>query len=382
MKFIMSILTLLVSVQDGYARYDSEAARLYDVGLRALAHGEQEKAQIALEEAVTVDSTLADGHYVLGLIYQGAEKFYAAVNAFRRAIVADTDYIEAYCELGEVLLIQLGNPAKAMAVLQKAVALNSEHARARTLLGIAYFREHQLDDALKALQRAIKLNPISQTAYDTLGLVLLEKEEWNAAISVLQKLLELNRFHATAHFSLGTAYRRIGKITEARETLHRFEVLSIEDEQLRHIERYVQQEPNDATGWYELGRFALNRQQWEQARVALERYVSLDSKAIRGYEMLGYLYFQQQDYSQALSLYQNVIQHKPDVATYRNSLGGVYVMLKRYPEAIEQYETAIRLEPSEARFYLNISEAYRLSGESVMAESAYQVYERLKSTPQ
>ncbi len=379
MKFIISLIALLVWVQGGNARYNPEAARLYDQGLRALSQGEAEKAKVALEKAVALDSTLADAHCVLGLIYKDASEFQTAVESFRHAITAYADYIEAYYELGDALLIQLGAPAKAIEVLRQAVMLDGEHARARTLLGIAYFREHELEAARTELQEAIRLNPISEAAHYTLGLVLLEKEEWNAAIAVFQRVLELDRLHTKAHFSLGTAYRRIGKIAEAREILQRFETLSLQEEKLMHLERYVEQEPDNAAAWYEVGRLELKRQKWNKARVALEHYIRLAPEEIRGYEMLGYLYFQQQKYRQALSMYQNVIQRQPDVATYRNSLGGVYVMLEQYTEAIKQYEVAIRLEPSEARFYLNLSKAYRLAGDAAAADTTYQEYERLRA---
>lgn len=381
MKFFINSLTLLLCICAGIA-FASPAARLYDAGLRALSHGEQEKAKIALENAVARDASLADAHCVLGLIYRGAAEFHAAAEAFRCATIADADYIEAYCELGDVLLIQLGQTDGAIHALQKAVALDEAHARARTLLGIAYFRENETDAALRELQRAVQLNPTSHTAHYTLGLVHLQKEAWASAIAVFKQLLELDPGHAKAHFSLGTAYRRIGKIAAAQAALHRFETLSVEAEQLTHLKRFARQEPANAQVWYQLGRLHLKRQQWHEAAQALERYVTLAPEETRGYEALGFLHFQRQNYPQAMAMYQNVIQRKPNVATYRNGLAGVYVMLERYPEAIQQYQNAIRLKPSEPRFYLNLSKAYRLAGDVAEAEKAQAEYERLTSKSQ
>ena len=164
-------LTLLISLHVSLAiaasRYNPEAARLYDAGLRALTFGEQEKARATLEKAVALDASLADAHCVLGLIYSGFEKYRDAAEAFQHAVSADENYIEAYCELGDVLLIQLGDIPKAKAVLQKAIAMDENHApRAgkRTLLGIAHFRENSTDAAVQELQKAVTLNPTSQTA--------------------------------------------------------------------------------------------------------------------------------------------------------------------------------------------------------------------------
>lgn len=381
-------LTLLIFLHTLLAisapRYNPEAVRLYDIGLRALTHADQEKAKNFLEKAVTLDASLADAHYVLGLIYKGAEEIHAAVEAFQRATIADENFIEAYSELGDVLLIHLVDTTQATQVLQKAVTMDADHARARTLLGIAYFRDNRIDAAINELQLAIKLNPTSLTARYTLGAALLQKEAWQSAIDTFKQLVDIDPFHAKAHFSLGTAYLRIGEIEAAQKNLQRFEVLSIEEEQLTHFKRFVKQNPTASEAWYQLGRIQLKRQLWGEATQSFERYVTLAPQETRGYETLGYVHFQRQDYPKAKAMYKRVIARKPNVATYRNSLGGVHLMLEEYTEAIAQYQSAINLEPSEPRFYLNLSKAYELAGAHAEAEKIYKEYERLtaKSTSQ
>lgn len=383
MKLFKYTLTLLIFLQTllvvAKPRYHPEAARFYDIGLRALTRGEQEKAQTALEKAVALDASLADAHCVLGLIYKGAEEIHAAAEAFQRATTADENYIEAYYELGDVLLIHLGDTVQATQVLQKAVAMDANHARARTLLGIAYLREDLTDAAISELQHAIKLDPTSLKARYMLGTAFLQQQAWQSAIETLKKLVEIDPFHAKAHFSLGTAYRRIGEIEIAQKNLQRFEVLSIEEEQLIHLKRFVRLNSTDPEAWYRLGRIQLKRQLWSEATQSLERSVTLAPQETHGYEALGYVHFQQQHYKQAVSMYRKVIQQKPNVATYHNSLAGAYLMLEQYPEAIEQYQVAIHLKPSEPRFYLNLSKAYELTGAYKEAEKTYQEYERLTS---
>ena len=379
-KCIFALLILFqTSLTMAAPRYHPEAARLYDAGLRALAHGEQEKARTALEKAATLDASLADAHCVLGLIYKGAEETHAAAEAFRQATVADENYIEAYYELGDVLLVHLSDTVQATQVLQKAVAMDPDHARTRTLLGIAYFRDNLTDAAIRELQHALKLDPISLMARYTLGNAFLQQEAWQSAIDTFKNLVEIDPFHAKAHFSLGTAYRRIGEAEVAQRNLQRFEVLSIEEEQLTHLKRFVQLNPTSAEPWYRLGRIQLKRQLWAEATQSLERYIALVPQETRGYEALGYVHFQGQNYKQAVAMYQKAIQQKPDIATYRNSLAGAYLMLEQYSKAIEQYQTAIHLKPSEPRFYLNLSKAYELAGAHTEAEKTYQEYERLTS---
>ena len=77
MKVFSISHTLLLFLYTGIA-FASPAARWYDAGLRALSHGEQEKAKTALQKAVALNATLADAHCVLGLIHSGAAEFHAA----------------------------------------------------------------------------------------------------------------------------------------------------------------------------------------------------------------------------------------------------------------------------------------------------------------
>lgn len=87
MKVFSIPYTLLLFLYAGIA-FASPAARWYDAGLRALSHGEQEKAKTALQKAVALNATLADALQiypacgvlacVLGLIHSGAAEFHAA----------------------------------------------------------------------------------------------------------------------------------------------------------------------------------------------------------------------------------------------------------------------------------------------------------------
>lgn len=189
-------------------RLHPEAARLYDAGVRALTHGEEEKARTALEKAVELDASIADTHCVLRMIYKGAEEIYAAAEAFQRATIADENYIEVYYELGDVLLIHLGNTTQAIQVLQKAAAIDTDHARTRTLLGIAYFRDNLTDTAIRELRHAIKLDPTLKTVHYTLGTAFLLKPSES-------------RFY----LNLSKAYELAGAHTEAEKTIKNMSVL-------------------------------------------------------------------------------------------------------------------------------------------------------------
>jgi tetratricopeptide (TPR) repeat protein len=381
LRFLIHLTTILLICVSGAMATPTEkqrAAVLYNEGLRALERKDHETAFKAFKQAVSLDASLSNAHYALGMLHKEREAWKAASRSFQATTDADPNHIEAYCELGEVYLEALAQPTEAARVLKQAVALAPKHPRARRLLGTVYLRENRSEAAIGELRHAIELKPDDEQACYTLGMAYLQQNRFDAAIDRFRQAIELNPFHAQAHFSLGNSYLRVGKSTEGQAALQTFQKLNQEAEQLTHLKRLARQYPQRAEVWYQLGQLQMKREEWESATTAFEKCISLEPKRARGYEARGYIYYQRGNYEDALEMYKACVQHQPDNATYRNGLGGMYLMLKQYQEAVKQYQAAIRLDPSEARFYLHLSKAHELAGNRAKADEAQRRYEQLK----
>jgi tetratricopeptide (TPR) repeat protein len=112
----------------------------------------------------------SEAYYTLGRYYDGSQGWDKAVDAYRKAIAADTRNMEAY-----------------------------------NALGVALARSHRLEEAEAILRNAVGIDPNSAHVRSNLGLVLLLAGRPQEAVSVLQASLTLDRENVTARANLHEA---------------------------------------------------------------------------------------------------------------------------------------------------------------------------------
>ena len=153
------------------------------------------------------------------------EKNALARQMAKEAIALDPEYASAYALLGKTHVIDVfwgwsASPKdsirQAMALLQKAIALDESSADARSRLGSLYTMVGQLDKAIAEGERAVTLDPNYADAYNRLGLFLRFADRPEEAIPVIKKAMRLNPFPPGIYYSnLGMAYLFTGKCEEA-----------------------------------------------------------------------------------------------------------------------------------------------------------------------
>ena len=86
-------------------------------------------------------------------------------------------------------------------------------------LGRAYFRLHQMDEALIAFRAAVRINPDSPAARKWLGVTLLASERPKDAVAELEMAVELDPEVASTYLGLCSAYRAVGRHQAAEKAL-------------------------------------------------------------------------------------------------------------------------------------------------------------------
>src|SRR5205814_722520 len=119
-------------------------------------------------------------------------------------------------------LLEAGNGAKAIAVLEAVIAAHPDEAEAYNSLGVAEMRLKRHAEARTAFRRVLALDPTSAKAYENLGADELASGELPAAVADLQRALSLEPQLWDALYNVGFALQQLGRREEAWPFIERF----------------------------------------------------------------------------------------------------------------------------------------------------------------
>lgn len=236
------------------------------LGSVLMEEGQRADSIAQLSEGVRLRPKSAEAHNALGEAYQAFGETKAAQPEFERAIQLDSRHAQAHANLAAVLL-QRGeaqgavphldlairlfgqkpdaayshylrakiysaqrDSAKAIAELEKAVALRPDFAEAWSDLGDARKGLFEDQGALTAFRRAVELNPDDAVARTRLGSKLLDDGQAHEAVLQLQQAVRLDPKNQSALNSLQLALRQDGQTEQANAVKRRLaEVLRERD---------------------------------------------------------------------------------------------------------------------------------------------------------
>jgi serine/threonine-protein kinase len=251
---------------------------------------------------------------------------------------------------------------RAIDLLERAVAQDSQYVPAYAGLGEAYWRKYRatsdsqwVELAEKNCNRAVALNDHLAPVYVALGIVQEGTGQLERAIQSFQRALELDPINAGAHSELGKSYLATGRLEEA-EGIYK---------------KAVQLRPDDFTALNDLGLFYYGRGRYQDAIEIFRRTTELVPDNSSGYTNLGAVYWMDGQYDKAAVSYEKSLALRPTASAY-SSLGTVYFFLDRCPEAVPLMEQATRMLPKNDNVWGNLADVYGCSPNG--AEKAAQAY--------
>jgi tetratricopeptide (TPR) repeat protein len=128
------------------------------LGLGALSRGDTQVARDSYERAVELDPYLAAAHAVLGGLYSDAAEINRAVASYESAVRLDPTQARVFNNLAWLYVTVELQPARAVELARRAVAIRPHHVHLDTL-ALAYRLRGNLADAEKAIRRALEAAP-------------------------------------------------------------------------------------------------------------------------------------------------------------------------------------------------------------------------------
>ena len=268
--------------------------------------------------------------YEEGRLLHQQKKLSAAERAYRKAIKADPNFVEAYNNLGNVL-VDREQLKLAFGAYQNALKIIPTHPILLNNLGHVLKLQGEEDKAINWFNKAIAQDSNYADAYVNLGNALRDTNRHKEAISAYREAIKIDPELAEAFINLGFLLTK----------MHLF------DDAIPFLENAIEINPDNAMAWFELG------------------------GALNGAG----------EPRKAINAYNKVLEIDPDYIFVYARLASAFRNLQQWDEAIENYQQAIALEPDRAAAYMSLSTLKNFEQDKKMIEVMEQKYQAPGITP-
>jgi serine/threonine protein kinase/tetratricopeptide (TPR) repeat protein len=184
------------------------------------------KAKAQLARALEIDDTLAQAHYLTGIValYFDFDPATAKIQ-FERSLELNPNSPEPHYGYG-TYLVAMGRLPEAITQIKHAVELDPLGLFWNEQLGGAYCGSHQYDMAVEQWQKALDIDPDFWLAHMDLGVIYAHKGKYIDAIAEFEKAVSLSGASALATGYLGYGYAIAGRRSEAEGKIKELKELS------------------------------------------------------------------------------------------------------------------------------------------------------------
>ncbi len=223
-------------------------------GFAALNAGDAQKAAECCRQAMSLDRSHAETHFLVGLVALEMKDLRTAVSAFGSVVKIAPSHAAAWAQLAR-LFIRLGQPARAEQALEKAVAADPRDAAVADLIGVTASSLGDQETARTWYQRAVAQAPDRPAYQVNLASAQIFLGDAEAAEETLTKALANNDDLAQGEWLLSS-------LKKAQDTARADRLIS----------RASQAKDNHARAFlaYAAGKEYEDCEAWEQAFAAFE----------------------------------------------------------------------------------------------------------------
>jgi len=251
---------------------------------------------------------------------------------------------------------QCGMYANEETLLQTTISRNPDGPMAYYNLGLVYFQQGRLDEAILQYQKVLQFVPDETDAFNNLGSAFLQQGRLDEAVAYYQKALTIKPDSAATHYNLGNALFQQGRTDEA----------------MAHYQRALAIDPGSPEAHYNLGNAFLQQGQMEAAAVQYRKALAIKPDYAEAHNNLGNVLIQQARVDEAIAHFQEAATLKPDYADAHNNLGSAFFQQGRMEEAVVHYQKALAIKPGDADVHNLLGNVLFQQGRTAEALSHYQ----------
>jgi serine/threonine-protein kinase len=250
--------------------------------------------------------------------------------------------------------------ARAVTLLQQAIAKDPSFALAHAALGDAYFEIYQREKnpelvvkATSAVNEALRIDPDQAPVYYSLGNMYQLTGRYEEAVTALRRAIAIQPDSDESHGLLARVLAAKADYAGAAEEAQRAVAVR-----------------GNWNNYFIQGRVEYLGGHLDKALAAFRRTTELNPSFAGGFQMLGATYQMQGDFDSAIGNYEHSIRLSPNPPAY-NNLAMAYLRAKRYPEAIAAFTEALTRDPQQPSRYRSLADAYKAAGRPADARVQY-----------
>ncbi len=152
----------------------------------------------------------------LGIAYLDQLQYADAIQAFGEVVKLRPDYADGHINVG-LTYIEWEKYSLARASLEKGLALGRNNARALYYMSLVERREGHSDEEIANLEQVVASYPLSRDARRELGISYYQQHRVNDAVKQFEALQQIDPDDVAAHYNLSILYRRLGMKEKAAE---------------------------------------------------------------------------------------------------------------------------------------------------------------------
>jgi len=305
-----------------------------------LLEGKTAQSETLIKEVLDKDTNNKKALYVFSRIQQKQGKNDDLISTYRKILDIDPKDINAQLELGLVYIqtMKLEKARKLAGEMQKAS--NKRH-EGSYLMGLVYYYERKIDEALVLLQKSAEKKAIPGAFYH-LGLCHLEKGDLEQATSAFQKVIDLRPDTVQPRLLLTLTHLRNGRYEEAE----------------REAKTALDIDGENAFAHNMLGSAYLALNKGELAVEEFDRAIELDPTLVDAHIKKGNFSLVAGDEQKAEKEFSVAVKIAPDLLDSRIILAKYYIKTKKFIEAITTLEEGLRGNVNDAVLYNIIGAAH------------------------
>ena len=346
--------------------YSEKAIKCYEEGRLLHQQKKLSAAERAYRKAIKAEPNFVEAHNNLGNVLVDREQLKRAFGAYQNALKIIPTHPMLLNNIGHVLKLQ-GEEDKAIKWFNKAIAQDSNYADAHVNLGNALRDTGSHKEAMSAYRQAIKIDPKLAEAFINLGILLIKMNRFDDAIPILDNAIEIDPDNATTWLELGSALNGAGESRKA-------------------IDAYKKVLEIDSGYTYAYARLALafrNLKQWDEAIENYQQAIALEPDIAAAYLSLSTIKNLEQDKKMIEVMeqkYQDPEISPQNLIHFSFALGKAYADLADYEKSFAYIQRGNQLKWDSLQYDVNHEIAYFEKLKSAFEVDAFSPVDYVGST--